>query len=142
MNVSGRKIFRIVITIIIIGIIGGYTAYETRGFTAGPSLTITTPENGARFTDPKVTLTGETERVSHITLNGNDIFIDTTGRFEETLLLFPGYNIITVHVEDRFGRTETKKLELGYDGDPVSARSAEQATTTASSTNKTLNTNP
>jgi len=61
-----------------------------------------------------VTIRGNTRNISFITTNGVKTYADEDGEFEHTLLLNPGYNIITVNVTDRFNRSLTKSIHLTY----------------------------
>jgi hypothetical protein len=39
---------------------------------------------------------------------------DESGAFDERVLVSPGYNLITIAAEDKFGRMEEKKIEIVY----------------------------
>lgn len=99
--------------------IGGYAYLKSREFIMGPRITINSPENGTSFSSALITIEGNAQNISHITLNDSPIFIDSQGRFSEKLLLLPGYNIITLKAEDRFGKKTEKALELVYQMSPV-----------------------
>ncbi len=104
--------------------------HQTRDLLSGASITITSPKNGALLDEPVLTVTGITKKVAFISLNGRQIFGDEAGRFEESLLLSPGYTIITVSAEDVFKRKLEKQLEVIYR--PRVASSSITATTTNS----------
>lgn len=104
-------LIRISILIALI-ILGWYLYFETRTFTRGPEIIFFEPSENSVVVDPLTTVVGRAPNASHITLNGREIFIDTEGNFEETLLLTPGYTIIEVAVRDRFDRTATSTLTL------------------------------
>lgn len=103
---------------IIIGVsallIGLYVYNQTSAFARGPEVTIISPTPGTHVVEPLVTITGTTLNAGNITLNGAPIFVDAHGAFEDSLLLAPGYSILEVAVEDRFGRKTEKTLELLY----------------------------
>jgi len=90
----------------------GYVAFQARNIVLGPRITIDTPTNGQSLESPVVSITGRVRNASAITLNDNPIYIDTTGAFSEKLIAPPGYSIITMSVQDRFGRKKTKSLHL------------------------------
>lgn len=94
--------------------IGSYTYVQSRDFLRGPQITITSPKNGETFENPVVVIEGATQHVAYISLNDGTIFIDSQGLFKEKLLLLPGYNILTIKAEDRFGKKTEKTLELVY----------------------------
>ena len=94
--------------------IGTYAYFQSREFLRGPQVTIETPVSGSTLTESTVTVTGSAQNVATITLNGSPIFVDSQGQFSQKLLLFEGYNILTVRAEDRFGKKVEKTLELVY----------------------------
>jgi len=59
-----------------------------------------------------VLLRGSAERIAGLTVNGRQIFTDEAGTFQDSLLLLPGYNVITVAAKDRFNREVTEILHV------------------------------
>lgn len=99
-----RTILQITAGLIFLGIIVGYSLYQTRDYQAGPRVTIETPEDGATTTEPLITVNGTAERIAFLSMNGRQIFTDRDGNFTEKLPLTAGYNIITVSARDTFDR--------------------------------------
>lgn len=95
-------------------LIGLYAYGQSRQYLKGPQIVINEPQNGATLLEAPLVIAGNAQNVSHITLNGASIFVDSKGDFREKLLLLPGYNILTISAEDRFGRKTEKTLELVY----------------------------
>lgn len=91
-----------------------YGYFQSREFLLGPRLYVLEPKNGSVVGEPAVTISGTARNVSRISLNDNQIFTDRNGVFREKLLLLPGYNILTLKAEDRFGKKTKKILELDY----------------------------
>jgi hypothetical protein len=58
------------------------------------------------------TVKGTAQGAIHITLNGREIFIDKNGNFSESIVILPGFSIITLNARDKFGKTAEKKFEL------------------------------
>lgn len=102
-----------------LGAILVYGYYEFRGLLYGPELIIGTPQNGVVTAEQVAIISGSTRRISKITLNGRNIFIDENGLFSEHLSLLPGVNFVTMSVSDRFGNSVTKSLEVVYDALPT-----------------------
>ena len=96
----------------VIGLIGSYAYSRTKEFVAGPSIVISSPQDGAVLDNTFVELKGIAQNISRISLNGRQIFTDEAGAFNEALLLYPGYNIINVYAEDRFERMVKKSARL------------------------------
>lgn len=95
-------------------LIGLYAYSQSREYLKGPQIVINEPQNGATLLEAPIVIAGNAQNVSRITLNGASIFVDSKGDFREKLLLLPGYNILTISAEDRFGRKAEKTLELVY----------------------------
>lgn len=106
------KLVRIIAGIIACVVVVGYVAFEARGIVAGPSLIVTQPTAGTTISEPVVRLTGVTERISKITLDGRQIFVSEEGVFDETLILAPGYNEIVVEAWDRFDKKTSVMLPV------------------------------
>jgi len=89
-----------------------YGLFETSKLFLGPSLVINIPKDLATVSDPLLTVSGEVARVSYITINDRQVFADTSGLFEDKLLLSPGYNIIEIAVRDRFDKEIDKTMRI------------------------------
>lgn len=87
-----------------------YQQFET--YLTGPVISVTHPANGALVAEQLVEISGTAQNVSHLTLNGAQIYTDTAGHFTEQLLLPPGYTIMTLTARDRFGRSTSETIEL------------------------------
>ncbi len=109
-----KKIVRLCIFLISIFTIIGYAIFTSHDFISGPYLEILEPTNGSTLTTPRVTVRGLVKRIQDITLNDRPITIDEKGKFNEIELLAPGYNIFSIKVKDKFGRSEEYRLELIY----------------------------
>ena len=100
--------------VVLLGALGAYAYFQSREYIRGPLLTIDEPINGAVSATSLMPMRGKALNISFLTLNGRQIFTDEQGRFEESLLLSEGYSIMTLEAKDRFGHTETRRLELVY----------------------------
>lgn len=115
MNREGvKKILRISGISVIMLIVLGYTYLKTRDFAQGPIITIESPENGTTFSTSTIEVHGSVERIKDLTMNGRPITVDALGKFEETIVLFPGYNSIHFQAQDKFKRSTEYTLELVY----------------------------
>lgn len=95
-------------------IILAYSAYQMYGITSGPKLVIKSPTPNSAVHSPLVEIAGQAKRISRIYLDDNQIFTDEKGQFQEKLLLAPGYTIIKLRVQDRFGRQAEERFGLVY----------------------------
>jgi len=95
-------------------LIASYTYYKTKDFVRGPIVTILYPVDGSTLYDTIVEIKGEAKNISYISIDDRQIFTDESGFFVEKLLLYPGYNIISIKATDKFDRNIEKTLELIY----------------------------
>lgn len=95
-------------------LVGFYAYIQSKEYLEGPILNITEPKDGDVFTDPALIIRGNAKNVSYLTLNGDTLFVDSKGLFAQKILLLPGYNLVSITVQDRFGKKVDKKLELVY----------------------------
>ena len=100
-----------IISIVILAILG-YIIWRSFDFLIGPKITIISPTDGASIASTTVTITGKAERLTKTSLNGSPLFIDEVGNFNQTLIVFPGYNAFTFEGTDRFGRSVQSILRL------------------------------
>lgn len=109
-----RHLFKLLLCIGAFAVLFGYAAFRAKDLVLGPRLEIASPSSGAVIDESLVEIQGEAKNISFLTLNGNKIFTDEEGFFKEKLLLSYGYNVITVAAKDRFGRVNTKTIQLVY----------------------------
>lgn len=112
---EGKNVLRISIIALIIAIIIGYSYFQSRNLIRGPQITLTSPLSGSTLASPLVAIKGSAQNIAFISLNNRQIYVDNNGRFNEELLLSPGYNIWTIEAKDKFGRIVSKKIELVLD---------------------------
>lgn len=109
-----KRFIQLWVAIGAVAIVLGYGAYRAKDFARGPYIEVESPSTGASFADAFVEIKGRAGNLSYLTLDGNKIFTDESGAWSEHILLSPGYNIVQIRAEDRFGRTAAKTLELTY----------------------------
>jgi len=89
-----------------------FGVYQARFIIAGPTITIDSPANGTTITDRLITLRGSATNIKTLTVNGKTLYTDEIGQFAEKMLLFPGYNVVVVAAEDKFGNRSEERLEF------------------------------
>ncbi len=111
---TSRSIIKWVVALVSLSILSFYAYFQAQSLLQGPKLEITSPQNGATIasSSPEIVVKGSAHNISFITINGLQIFTDEGGDFARTLLLSPGYNIITIEVQDKFKRSISKQLQL------------------------------
>jgi len=109
----------VLVTVVVLGIIG-YALFNSRLFIEGPQIFIDNPQNGATLGDSAlIKIQGRAFNIAYLRINDRQIYTDENSNFSESLLLEPGYNIIQLTAEDKFGRKISKRLELVYNGPVV-----------------------
>ena len=71
-------------------------------------------QTGATIPSNIVEITGVAKNAIDLTLDGREISIDQAGDFKETIALLPGYNIINIKAQDKFGKVDEKNYQLVY----------------------------
>jgi hypothetical protein len=126
-------------TIIIIG----YALYNSRIFIAGPQIDILRPQNGETITEsPLIRVQGEARNIAFMELNNKQIDTNEESKFNEPVLLYPGYNVITIFAKDKFGRTVEKQIELVYKGEDSNNNIIENILETATTSLETSTSYP
>jgi hypothetical protein len=90
----------------------GYAFFAFRDISKGPEITILEPMNGETYATSTVTLKGIALRAQELTFNGKPLLIDENNTFNEQIVLYDGYNNITIEAKDRFGHATVTKLQL------------------------------
>ena len=78
----------------------------------GPDIQVTTINNGAHLTEPVLAISGQARFTKDLIVNGAPLPTSPDGTFSEKVLLAPGYNLITLEGQDRFGKRTAKNFAL------------------------------
>ena len=89
-----------------------YSLFAARGIIQNPRITIESPQNGAFIKTPTVSIRGNTNSLSSLTINGSVVPLHENNTFSNVIVLKEGYNIVVFEAEDRFGRKAFETLEL------------------------------
>lgn len=85
----------------------GYLVWQVRGVLQPPRLVIYAPTEGNVVTIPRTTILGETEKETHLTVNGQDIMVSEQGKFSADIDLSGGVNTIQISATKKHGKTTT-----------------------------------
>lgn len=102
-----RKRLTIAVFVLALAGIGSYGIYQARAYLSGPRIIIESKTREGSL----LVLAGTAERIAFLSLQGKPIFTDENGRWQETVLLLPGYNSMAVVARDRFGRKTEEYFE-------------------------------
>ncbi len=93
-------------------VIIGYAYFRSSGVIKGVRIVVEGLEDGQTVATSNIVVKGHAKHAVKLTLNDRPITTDEEGAFYESLLLPPGYTIIKLHAEDKFGKTVEKTLQL------------------------------
>jgi hypothetical protein len=101
--------------LIILGILAlvSYVTFQARFLIEGPSVTLLDEPNNVQ-NDKIIHLKGRAFNITKITLDGQQIFTDKSGYFDEALMLENGYTIVTIAATDRYGREKDVVRQFVY----------------------------
>ncbi len=91
--------------------------YQVVKDTQPPEIKIGFPEDGASFElqeDQVITVRGETEPLSKVSINETVIYADSQGLFSGRLRLMRGENAVKIQIEDQAGNKSEHELTVYY----------------------------
>lgn len=97
--------------IIALGVIG-YLAYQVHAVNVPPSITITQPKDNETFNTPSVLFTGTVDPGSKLTINGQSIFVNADGSFQQLISVSAGQKILTFDATSAFGKQSEKQITI------------------------------
>jgi hypothetical protein len=99
---------------LLILIILGYAFFQAHNLIFGPHITLTSPLNGATYTDRVVEVRGIATNAAYFSIDDKPVLLDKNGAFDESLLLPLGYTIIKLDAVDQFGKSIEKTVQIIY----------------------------
>lgn len=84
-----------------------YGGFKAAPMLLGPTLTLTSPFDGATIQDGILSISGIAHHTEKLSLDGAPLLIDQNGAFTTSLVLPQGSAILTLTVSDRFGRSHS-----------------------------------
>jgi hypothetical protein len=98
-------------------IVLGYAYFEARGILYGPRIHVSSATT--EVSDPFITVKGQADRISSLSMNGKPITVTEDGAFSEPYLLAPGLNRIALDARDKYGRESREIIEIVYTPHPA-----------------------
>ena len=93
-----------------------YSLYQARFLILGPEIYIESHRDGEEVYASVITLKGVAKNAAWLSLNGEQIFTDKEGHWQEALILSRGISIMTLAARDRFGRVKSKSIRIIFNG--------------------------
>ena len=112
-KITPRRISLISIIALFV-VLGGFALWQSSFILKPPELTITQPGLEQQTTLDNILVSGLTDPQATVTLNGEQIFVDNNGTFQETVLLNEGINTLTIISSSRFGKQKTRTVRVTY----------------------------
>ncbi|KKS05027.1 MAG: hypothetical protein UU82_C0002G0036 [Candidatus Nomurabacteria bacterium GW2011_GWC2_41_8] len=114
MNSNAKKILQWIGLCLFFILIVIYAFYRSEDLIFGVRIKNVNLADGATVAENIMKVTGNAKNAINLTLNGREISIDQQGDFNETIALLPGYNIINIKAQDKFGYIDEKNYKLMY----------------------------
>lgn len=108
-----HTLLRIILIICCIGVFG-FSLFQFRKIIEGPDIVAINIEDGQVIQDDTYILEAEIHNAAFIYLNGRQVFTNKESLLRERLILFEGYNLIELHVNDKFEREQVATYRLMY----------------------------
>ncbi len=104
----------IILVLVFVGIFGilGYIFYAVKNFTSPPNLEISSPSTETIIRQDKVVVIGKTDEGASLQINGQTVFLDDVGNFQETVKLQPGLNNIELKATNRVKKETVKVIKI------------------------------
>lgn len=109
------KIVTAFFSLLILLIVGCYLWYQISSFNSAPYLFVSSPYENHIVNNPNISIKGETEKEVAIKINGQDVFVDQNGYFEEDIILQPGRNTFIIEAINKFSGTTREVRNIIYE---------------------------
>lgn len=91
-------------TLLLLGAIGGFLLWRTLTAVAVPQLSVDAPEQGLSVTSPTLTVSGRASEQAKVFINGDSVLLEPDGKFNAEMILAPGPNTLSVVAVNALGR--------------------------------------
>ena len=130
-----KKILLTTIGIGLFVVIGIYTVMKMKDVIWGVQVTVRGVIDGETVTEPKITLEGNARNIEVLTINDRVVGVSEDGEFRDSLILSPGYNVVSIKGDDKFGKHISQEYRVVYKKDPSTALSIPETSTRSLITN-------
>jgi hypothetical protein len=107
-----KKTIQIALVSVFFILILVYAFFVSKDLIFGVKIRNVNLTDGATVTNNVINLTGTAKNAIKLVLDGREISVDQQGNFSETIALLPGYNIIDIRAQDKFGYVDEKNYKL------------------------------
>jgi hypothetical protein len=120
MNKDAKKILKIILVSVFFLFILVFILFNSKSLILGVKIKNVKfgdnlpAQSGMKVDNSILEITGIAKNAIKLSLNGREISIDQKGNFDETITLFPGYNVVNIKAQDKFGNNDEKNYQLIY----------------------------
>ena len=114
MNPNLKKIVKITSLFVFFILIIAFAFFRSKDLIFGVKIKNVNLTDGATVSENIMKVTGNARNAIKLTLGGREISINQQGNFNEMIALLPGYNIINIKAQDKFGYVDEKNYKLMY----------------------------
>ncbi len=116
----------VIVVIVFFGFMGWYAFGRAHNLIYGAEISVHSLHDGDVVDTPLVELAGVAKNARTFSINDRIVFVSEKYDFKEKALLLPGYNVITLKGEDKFGKKTESQLRVVYQ--PKTTNGAESIT--------------
>lgn len=117
------KFLSIVLGLLFVVMTLGYIIWQVASINKLPSLEIFEPQDRQVIKDSFVNVRGKTDPDMKVTINSQDVFVDSSGNFKLQLSMEVGPKQLEVTASNKFGKTVTKIISITGTSDVVASSS-------------------
>ena len=112
MRQDAKKILKITSVSVLFIFIVIYAFFESKDLMFGVKIKNVNIVDGAKVTESVMEITGNARNATKLILDGREISVNQQGDFDETIAILPGYNVINIKAQDKFGHVDEKNYKL------------------------------
>lgn len=112
MNPNFKKILKIASLSVFFILLVAYAFFRSKDLIFGVKIKNVNLADNTTITNSILKLAGNARNAIFLSLDGREISVDQQGNFNETIALLPGYNIIDIRAQDKFGYVDEKNYQI------------------------------
>lgn len=104
------KTITLSVLVVFIIFVLGYLFFQVHAINQPPKIHITSPKDGERITASSVIVQGQTDIGTSLSMNDQQIFVDSEGNFKQPVSISQGEKVLTFVASNNFGKQSTKQI--------------------------------
>jgi cytoskeletal protein RodZ len=109
------KMVRVGVIALVVVVCLAYVGWEVAKIFSPPKLDLTSPAENITVQDQSIDISGSTQPEVTVTINGQQVYLDVSGNFTETISLKEGLNEIVVTASKKRSRSTTVIRHILYE---------------------------